>query len=48
MFSEQEVIAEVRKTYKKSICLDRLDEACRCKTLQKAADVIIMDSDYWD
>jgi len=47
-FTEDEVIAEVRKTFDEPICLDFLDDACRANTIEEAAEGIIIDSALWN
>lgn len=47
-FTEEEVFAEVRKTFDEPLCLDMLDDARREETIEEAATVIILDSAYWN
>lgn len=47
-FTEDEVIAEVRKTFDEPICLDFLDDARGEDTIESAAETIICDSAYWN
>jgi hypothetical protein len=47
-FTEEEVIAEARRQYGKPVCLDFLKDAMMEDTLEKAVEVIILDSVYWD
>ena len=47
-FTKNEVLAEVRRTFKEEICLDMMDDA-RCEeTIEDAAEVIILNSAYWN
>ena len=47
-FTEDEVIAEIRKTFDEDICLDFIDDA-RCEdTIERAAEVIMIDSALWN
>ena len=47
-FTENEVLKEVRRTFKEEICLDFMADA-RCEeTIHDAATVIILDSAYWN
>lgn len=47
-FTEEQVLAEVRKTFDEALCLDMLEEARCAETIQDAARVIILDSAYWN
>ncbi len=47
-FTENEVLKEVRRTFKEEVCLDFMEDA-RCEeTIQDAATVIVLDSAYWN
>jgi len=47
-FTEMEVLREVRKTFDEPMCLDFIDDA-RCEdTIENAAEVIIIDSAFWN
>ena len=47
-FTEEEVIAEVRKTFDEPICLDYMEDARGEDTIEGAAETIICDSAYWN
>ena len=47
-FTENEVLAEVRRTFKEQICFDFMEDARKEDTIQDAATVIILDSAYWN
>ena len=47
-FTEQEVLDEVRKTFDEEICLDFMDDARTQDTIERAAEVIIIDSAFWN
>jgi len=48
MLNRDEVIAEARKRYGKPICLDEIEDALLCETLEEAVSVLLIDSAYWD
>lgn len=48
MFSREEVISHVRKTYNDDICLDFIDDAMNTDSLDEAAEIIIVDSELWN
>jgi len=47
-FTKNEVLAEVRKTFKEPVCLDFIEDARQEETIQDAATVIIVDSAFWN
>ena len=47
-FTRDEVVDGAFEQYEHDVCLDRLDDAMRCKTLQEAIQVLVDDSMYWD
>jgi len=47
-FTPKEVMDEVRKTFDEPMCLDFLEDAMTEKTIEDAAQVIILDSAYWN
>ena len=47
-FTENQVLAEVRRTFKEQVCLDFMEDARKEDTVQDAATVIILDSAYWN
>ncbi len=47
MFTEEQIFAEIKKTYNRPICVDKLRDAMFAETIQEAAQIIIMDTEYW-
>ena len=47
-FTEEQVIELAREMYGKPICLDMLKDAMMKETVEDAAQVLIIDSAYWD
>ncbi len=48
MFTEEQIFAEIRKTFNHPVCVDKLREAKFAETIEEAAQIIIMDTEYWD
>jgi hypothetical protein len=48
MLDRETVIQATIKKYGAPICLDCLDEALQCETLEEAIEVLIVDNYYWD
>jgi len=42
------ILLEINPNRKRGVCLDKLDEACQRETLEEAADVLVLDPQYWD
>jgi hypothetical protein len=47
-FTEEEVLAEVRKIFDEDICLDMMEDARTERTIEDAASLIICDSALWN
>lgn len=48
-FTQEEVIEEAKRMYGgKPICIDCLDDAMMCETLEDAASTLVLDSAMWD
>lgn len=47
-FTEEEVIEFAFKKYGKPISTDYLSDAMKEETIEEAAEVLIIDSVYWD
>ena len=47
-FTEEDVIRAAREEYGKPVCIDMLSDAMEEDSLEKAVEVIIIDSYYWD
>jgi len=47
-FTRDEIVDAAYEKYQKDICIDRLDEAMRCKTFDEAVQLLIDDTLYWD
>lgn len=48
-FTKEEVIAEAKRMYAgKAICIDCLEDAMMCDTLEAAASTLVLDSAMWD
>jgi hypothetical protein len=47
-FTKEQVIKTAAEKYGKPVCIDFIDDAMRCETLEEAVELIITDSYYWD
>lgn len=47
-FTREEIIAEAKKRYGKPVCIDSIQDAMECETLDEAVNVILFESTMWD
>jgi hypothetical protein len=47
-FTEAELVDLAHKQYGKPISLDMLEEAMKYDAIEEAAELLIIDSQYWD
>lgn len=47
-FTKEEVIAEAKKRHGGPICIDMMDDALACNTLDEAVNTILFDTAYWE
>lgn len=47
-FTKEELIAAARTAYGKPVCIDLVDDAMKCNTLEEGVSMIVLDSAMWD
>lgn len=47
-FTREDVVSTARMRYGRPVCVDLIEDALECETLEEAVDLILFDSQYWD